>query len=65
MGEKTYQLLGADGQKHESTTRGALGGNAEHKIYGRLDCGSALASVNKYGDAYTKHRFSLPARQPP
>lgn len=56
MSEKTYRLLGSDGQKHESTTPGVLGGNAKDKIYGRLDCGAALASVRRYGESYTKHR---------
>lgn len=56
MSEKTYRLLGSDGQKHESTTPGTLGGNAKHKIYGRLDCGAARSSVARYGEAYTKHR---------
>jgi hypothetical protein len=56
MSEKTYRLLGADGQEHESTTPGVLGGNAKHKIYGRLDCGSARDSIGKYGESYTKHR---------
>jgi hypothetical protein len=53
---KAYRLLGPDGQKCESPTPGTLGGNAKDKIYGRLDCGSALAAIRKHGDAYTKHR---------
>jgi hypothetical protein len=53
---KTYRLLGSDGSTHESPTPGRLGGNAKHKIYGRLDCGAALSSVARYGEAYTKHR---------
>jgi hypothetical protein len=56
MNEKTYWLLGADGKKYESTTAGSLGGNAKAKIYGRLDCGSALATLRRYGPAYIKHR---------
>ena len=53
---RMYSLLGPDGQKHESTTPGALGGNAKDKIYGRLNCGSALSAIRNYGDAYTRHR---------
>lgn len=52
---KVYRLLGPEGL-YESTTPGTLGGNAKHKIYGRLDCGSAIATIRKHGDAYTKHR---------
>ncbi|AUX42329.1 metal-binding protein [Sorangium cellulosum] len=53
---KAYWLLGADGRRYESATPGALGGNAKAKIYGRLDCGSALAAIRGYGPAYTQHR---------
>ena len=53
---KAYRLLGPDGHKYESTAPGTLGGNAKAKIYGRLDCGSALASIRNYGEAYTQHR---------
>ncbi|KYG09086.1 hypothetical protein BE21_20035 [Sorangium cellulosum] len=53
---KVYWLLDPDGQKYESASPGTLGGNAKDKIYGRLDCGSALAAIRKYGDSYTKHR---------
>lgn len=53
---KTSWLVDPDGQKRESATRGTLGGNAKHKIYGRLDCAAALSAIRRYGDAYTKHR---------
>src|SRR5690349_110832 len=53
---KAYRLLGPDGQRYESITRGALGGNAKDKIYGHLDCGSALAAIRNYGESYTEHR---------
>jgi hypothetical protein len=56
MSEKTYWLLGSDGQKYERSTPGTLGGNAKAKIYGQLDCRSALASIARYGEAYTQHR---------
>ncbi|WP_437310914.1 Ada metal-binding domain-containing protein [Sorangium sp. So ce388] len=53
---KGYWLLGPDGQKYESKAPGTLGGNAKAKIYGRLDCGSALASIRDHGASYTQHR---------
>lgn len=53
---KAYWLLGPDGQKYESATPGTLGGNARGKIYGRLDCGTALAAIRHHGESYTKHR---------
>jgi Metal binding domain of Ada len=56
MSKKTYWLLGSDGQKHESALPGTLGGNAKQRIYGRLDCGAALASVRRHGEAYTRYR---------
>jgi hypothetical protein len=41
----TYRLLAADGTIYESTTRGQLGGNRRLRIYGRLDCGSAIKAL--------------------
>jgi hypothetical protein len=55
MTPKTYSLLGADGRAHESATKGALGGNRRLKIYGRLDCPSALRAI-KRGGPYPRHR---------
>ena len=52
---KTYRLLGADGRPHESPTRGRFGGNKRSRIYGRLDCPSALAAI-KRGRTYRQHR---------
>jgi methylphosphotriester-DNA--protein-cysteine methyltransferase len=48
-----YTLLGADGRRYESSTPGTLGGNANLRIYGRLDCGSARAALPK---GYARHR---------
>ena len=53
---KKYKLLGADGQIHESEIPGEYGGNGKLKIYGRLDCGSALASMKRHPGEYQKHR---------
>ena len=44
-GMKMYKLLGADGKIYESETPGEFGGNGKLKVYGRLDCGTALASM--------------------
>ena len=52
---KSYRLLGADGRLHSSSSKGLLGGNSRGKIYGRLDCPSALRAV-KRGRTYQQHR---------
>jgi methylphosphotriester-DNA--protein-cysteine methyltransferase len=43
---KTYRLLGPDGH-YGSTTPGTLGGNGKARIYGRLDCPSALSAIKR------------------
>ncbi len=52
---RTYRLLGPDGS-YESPTPGTMGGNGKDRIYGRLDCGTALASIRWYPGAYASHR---------
>lgn len=42
---KPYRLFGGDGRFHDSERPGLLGGNARLRIYGRLDCRSALRAV--------------------
>lgn len=44
---KTYTLIGPDGEPHESPFPGALGGHRKHRLYGRLDCPSALRWIAK------------------
>ena len=39
---KTYTLIGPDGSPYESSAPGTLGGHRRNKLYGRLDCPSAL-----------------------
>ncbi|MCD8118434.1 MAG: metal-binding protein [Lachnospiraceae bacterium] len=56
MGEKMYKLLGADGEFYESETKGEFGGNGKLKIYGRMDCGTALATIRRYPGVYEQHR---------
>jgi hypothetical protein len=48
---KRYKLVGADGQPYESDLPGALGGYRPERIYGRLDCSSALRALAKGGYA--------------
>ena len=51
---KTYTLLGVDGKPYQSSTPGLLGGHTKLKIYGRLDCPSALRYIAK--GQYVKNR---------
>jgi methylphosphotriester-DNA--protein-cysteine methyltransferase len=52
--EKTYTLIGADGRSYQSSTPGTLGGYKPRKIYGRLDCPSALRHIAN--GHYVRHR---------
>ncbi|CAN5546539.1 Ada metal-binding domain-containing protein [soil metagenome] len=49
-----YRLVGADGHVHDSDQPGTFGGHRSGKLYGRLDCRSALRSIAEGG--YTKDR---------
>jgi hypothetical protein len=51
---KTYALVGADGKSYRSLTKGSLAGHRKLKIYGRLDCPSALRWIGK--GKYIQHR---------
>lgn len=53
---KTYKLLGADGNKYESEAPGTFGGNGKLKIYGRLDCPSALSAIKNFPGSYEETR---------
>jgi len=46
MGKK-YTLIGEDGEPYQSEEKGTFGGNKALKIYGRLDCPSALKWIEK------------------
>ena len=48
-----YTLLGPDGP-HPSAQPGTLGGHRRSRIYGRLDCPSALRAIARGG--YVTHR---------
>ncbi|MDE3130119.1 MAG: hypothetical protein KGL16_03120 [Acidobacteriota bacterium] len=47
--QRTWKLLGADGKQFESPMPGTLGGHRRTKIYGRLDCPSALRAIARGG----------------
>lgn len=49
-----YHLIGKDGKPYDSETPGTLGGHRKLKIYGRLDCPSALRYIAK--GQYVTHR---------
>lgn len=49
----SYRLLQPDGTFRDSEKPGTLGGNATLKIYGRLDCERAIASLSQ---GYARHR---------
>ncbi len=46
------RLLGPDGA-YDSDVPGTLGGNARSRVYGRLDCPSALRALPQ---GYARHR---------
>ena len=49
-----YKLIGKDGKEHLSEQKGQLGGHRKLKIYGRLDCPSALRHIA--AGRYVQHR---------
>lgn len=51
---KTYTLLDRNGKPYESSTKGLLGGHRKQRMYGRLDCPSALRWIAK--GYYVKER---------
>ncbi len=53
---KMYKLLGSDGIEYLSETPGTFGGNSKLKIYGRLDCSSALSTIRRFPGNYEKSR---------
>ena len=57
---KPYKLLGPDGKEYLSETPGTLGGNSKLKIYGRLDCPSALSAIRRFPGSYEEVRVFFP-----
>jgi hypothetical protein len=51
---KTYKLIGPDGKPYASNDKGTLGGHRKQRLYGRLDCASALRFVA--AGTYAKNR---------
>jgi Metal binding domain of Ada len=51
---KRYRLIGSDGRELLSETPGTLGGHRRTKVYGRLDCPSALRWITR--GHYVRHR---------
>ncbi|WP_431921200.1 Ada metal-binding domain-containing protein [Nonomuraea jabiensis] len=49
-----YTLIGADDRPYRSEVPGTLGGHRRGRLYGRLDCPSALRAIARGG--YVKHR---------
>ncbi|MGX1772278.1 Ada metal-binding domain-containing protein [Nocardia brasiliensis] len=49
-----YTLLDGTGRPYESPTPGRYGGHRRGKLYGRLDCPSALRALSR--GAYRAHR---------
>jgi methylphosphotriester-DNA--protein-cysteine methyltransferase len=50
----TFTLIGRDGRPYESRRPGTLGGHRRTRIYGRLDCPTALRAIARGG--YVEHR---------
>jgi hypothetical protein len=50
----TYTLTGADGRAYASPTPGTAGGHRRTRVYGRLDCPSALRALRAGG--YVRQR---------
>jgi hypothetical protein len=46
---RTWKLIGADGRPYPSERPGTVGGQRRTRIYGRLDCPSALRAIARGG----------------
>lgn len=55
MTHKKYRLRGPNGLDNLSETPGKIGGHTKLKIYGQLDCPSALRHLEN--GQYAKHRI--------
>ncbi len=59
--DKTYKLIGSDGKPYDSSTPGKLGGHRSQKLYGQLDCWSALKALQRpTAETYKKNRVFFP-----
>ena len=59
--QKTYTLIGPDGVPYQSGAKGSLGGNRRAKIYGRLDCATAIRHVK--AGTYQPYRVFFASEQ--
>ena len=46
-GKKSYSLTNENNEQYESKIPGTIGGNSKLKIYGKLDCSSAISWIKK------------------
>ena len=53
---KLYRLIDPAGKEYLSEVPGTFGGNSKLKIYGRLDCPSALSAIKRFPGSYEKAR---------
>lgn len=53
-GARSYTVIGVDGKPYSSAEKGTVGGHRRTKIFGRLDCPSALRAIARGG--YVRHR---------
>jgi hypothetical protein len=51
---RTWRLVGPDGRHYQSDRPGTIGGHRRSRVYGRLDCPSALRAIARGG--YVAHR---------
>jgi hypothetical protein len=51
---QSWKLVGPDGKPYTSAVPGTLGGHRRNRIYGRLDCPTALRAIERGG--YVTHR---------
>jgi hypothetical protein len=52
--KRAWIVIGADGKPFESDTPGSFGGHRRSRVYGRLDCRTALRAIERGG--YVKYR---------
>ncbi len=51
-----YKLIDTNGEIYLSEISGIFGGNKKLKIYGQLDCYSALSTIKRFPGSYEKSR---------
>jgi hypothetical protein len=56
---RTWTLIGPDGKAFASNVPGTLGGHRGNRIYGRLDCRTALQAIARSDTYMTQRVFFL------